>query len=153
MDLINDTNSYLSGSEKIKYIAIAVCGILLLQVFFKTVKDKLSLLIQMCIIGALMYFILKYDIQKKKETETEFSKIEGEDSPIQLKELLQKDKDAFEIYKALLDLRVYNDISYDTSLMRYMEFLHLKDMILYSNSENSCFTFRVTHRNHQSTWI
>ena len=144
MDLINDTNSYLSGSEKIKYIAIAVCGILLLQVFFKTVKDKLSLLIQVCIIGALMYFILKYDIQKKKETETEFSKIEGEDSPIQLKELLQKDKDAFEIYKALLDLRVYNDLSYDTSLMRYMEFLHLKDMILYSNSENMKGLYETT---------
>ena len=36
----------------------------------------------------------------------------------------------------MLDLRVYNDNSYDTSLMRYMEFLNLKDMILYSNSEN-----------------
>ena len=42
MDLINDTNSYLSGSEKIKYIAVAVCGILTLQVLFKTVKDKMG---------------------------------------------------------------------------------------------------------------
>ena len=83
-----------------------------------------------------MYFILKYDIQKKKDDEAEFSKIEEEDSPVQLKDLLKKDKDAFAIYKALLDLRVYNDNSYDTSLMRYMEFLNLKDMILYSNSEN-----------------
>ena len=103
MDLINDSQTYLSGSEKIKYLAIAVCGILLIQVFFKSVKDKLSLFIQICIISALMYFILKYDIQKKKDDEAEFSKIEEEDSPVQLKDLLKKDKDAFAIYKALLD--------------------------------------------------
>ena len=59
MDLINDSQTYLSGSEIIKYIAIAVCGILIIQVLFKSVKDKLSLLIQMCIIGGLMYFILR----------------------------------------------------------------------------------------------
>ena len=136
MDLINDSQTYLSGSEIIKYIAIAVCGILIIQVLFKSVKDKLSLLIQICIIGALMYFILKYDIQKKKKDEAEFSKIDEDESPIQLKELLKKDKEAFAVYKSLLDLRIYNDNSYDTSLMRYMEFLNLKDMILYSNSEN-----------------
>ena len=136
MDLFNDTQTYLSGSEKIKYIAIAVCGILIVQVLFKSVKDKLSLLIQICIIGALMYFILKYDIQKKKKDEADFSKIDEDESPVQLKELLKKDKDAFAIYKELLDLRPFNDNSYDTSLMRYMEFLNLKEMILYSNSEN-----------------
>ena len=63
MDLINDSQTYLSGSEIIKYIAIAVCGILVIQVLF--VQDKLST-IQMCIIGALMYFILKYDFKKRK---------------------------------------------------------------------------------------
>jgi hypothetical protein len=136
MDLINDSQAYLSGSEKVKYIAIAVCAILIVQVLFKSVKDKLSLLIQLCVIGGLMYFILKYDIQKKKKEEEEFANIDEEDSPVQLKELLNEDKDAFAIYKALLDLRIYNDISYDTSLIRYMEFLHLKNMILHSNSEN-----------------
>ena len=30
----------------------------------------------------------------------EFSKIDGDDSPQQLKELLKKDKDAFAVYKA-----------------------------------------------------
>ena len=58
------------------------------------------------------------------------------DSPVQLKELLKKDKGSICCIQILLDLRVYNDNSYDTSLMRYMEFLNLKDMILYSNSEN-----------------
>ena len=71
---------------------------------------------------------MKYDIQKKKKDEEEFSKIDEDESPVQLKELLKKDKEAFAIYKALLDLRIYNDNSYDTSLMRYMEFLNYIDI-------------------------
>ena len=42
MDLINDSQTYLSGSEKIKYLAIAVCGILLIQVFLRILLHHLS---------------------------------------------------------------------------------------------------------------
>ena len=70
MDVIRDGQKYISNSEKIKYVAIAVCSVLTLQVLFKDVQNKLSLLIQLLVIGSLIYILLKYDIQKKKDKET-----------------------------------------------------------------------------------
>ena len=45
--------------------------------------------------------------------------------PKLLQELLKKDRDAFDIYKKLLDLRYYNELSFDNSVARYIEFLEL----------------------------
>jgi hypothetical protein len=133
---INNTNKYLTNTEKIKYAAYLVCGILSFQLLFKKVENKLSLLIQVLIIGGLVYFILQYDIRKKKQKEQEFEDYSEYEAPILLKDLLKKDKDAFDIYKNLLDLRYYNDILFDNSVVRYVEFLYLKDLILHGNSEN-----------------
>lgn len=139
MDVLNtltDTHKYLTNADKIKYVAYLVCGILCFQVLFKNIENKLSLLVQVVVIGGLIYFILKYDIQKKKVADKQFSDYNKDEAPKLLQELLYYDKDAFSIYKHILDLRTYNDDSYDNSLTRYIEFMRIKNQILTSNSEN-----------------
>lgn len=133
---INNTNKYLTNTEKIKYAAYLICGVLSFQVLFKKIENKLSLLVQMLVIGGLVYFILQYDILKKIKKEEQFENYDTYEAPKLLQDLLKKDKDAFDIYKHLLDLRYYNEISFDNSVARYMDFLHLKDLILLGNSEN-----------------
>ena len=133
---INNTNKYLTNTEKIKYFAYLVCGVLSFQILFKKIENKLSLLVQILVIGGLVYFILKYDIRKKIKKEELFGNYDAYEAPKLLQELLKKDRDAFDIYKNLLDLRYYNELSFDNSVARYIEFLELKDFILLGNSEN-----------------
>lgn len=144
MEIINDSHTYLSNSDIIKYAAIAICSIIAFQVLFSKIQNQLSLFVQIIVIGGILYILLKSKITQKKEEEKEFQNI-NEDLidddhnnmvSIRLKELLNEDKYIFDIYKSLLDLRTYNDVSYDTSLTRYLEFMKIKKLILHSNSAN-----------------
>ena len=158
LDLIKETKQYLTKSSILKYIAIAICGILVIQLMFKNIKNKLSLLVQILVVGAIIYFIMKYDIYTKKEediklntytnTHTNGDNTNGNNSsdepPTIFPNLLEKDKEAFQVYKDILDLRVYNDNSYDTSMVRYMEFMDIKDLIIHSNSENMKGLYETT---------
>jgi hypothetical protein len=151
MDFLDDLK-LLSDSEKVKYGLFIVIAILVLQQLFKNIENKISLLVQTCIVGALFYLFINSDIKKKKKQEAEFIKYDGQENQNQnqelpksattefsdkMKKLLKKDRQAFKIYKDLLDLRIYNDISFDNSLTRYLDFLEIKELLLQSDSINT----------------
>ena len=86
MDFLDDLK-LLSDSEKVKYGLFIVIAILVLQQLFKNIENKISLLVQTCIVGALFYLFINSDIKKKKKQEAEFIKYDGQENQNQNQEL------------------------------------------------------------------